>query len=86
MNQLLLHLRLTAPYVNLREVLATGATERRAVFSASQIPGIITAYRDGIRVAFAVAMAGVGISFIFTFFNSWKRLDTRILRSGEGIA
>lgn len=86
MNQLILKVPLVAPSVDPEAVVATGATELRSVFSATQLPGVITAYMSGIRVAFAIVIAGVGISSIFTFFNSWKRLNIEALRSGAAVA
>ncbi|PYH87799.1 hypothetical protein BO71DRAFT_436378, partial [Aspergillus ellipticus CBS 707.79] len=61
-NTLLARLPITAPSVNPAVVIATGATELRAVFAAEQIPGIVDAYVDGVHaaVAIAVGLAGGG--------------------------
>lgn len=53
----------TTPRVNPAVVVATGATEIRGVFPADQIPGILIAYMDGIRIPFAIATGAVGVAF-----------------------
>jgi MFS transporter, DHA2 family, glioxin efflux transporter len=52
----------------------TGASELRAVFTAEQLPGVIQAYMDGLKAAFAVGVGLVGIAFCASFVNPWKRL------------
>lgn len=54
----------TAPDVDPTVVAATGATQIRGVFPSDQIPGILIAYMDGIRVPFAIATGAAGIAFL----------------------
>jgi len=56
-------------------IVGTGATAIRHVFPADQIPGILVAYMAGIKTTFAIAVAGVGMSFVVSLFSSWRRLN-----------
>jgi len=56
-------------------LVATGATQLRNVFTAEQMPGILTAYIAGINAAFAISIAAVGLSFIIALLGNWKRLN-----------
>lgn len=67
---------LTAPEVDPSLVVATGATQLRAVFDTEQIQGILLAYMAGIKVAYAIGIGGIGLAFIFSLLNSWRRLQT----------
>jgi MFS transporter, DHA2 family, glioxin efflux transporter len=67
----------TAPTVNPALVLATGAAELRNVFPAEVLPGVLQAYMWGIKVAFALAIAGSGMSFVFSLFARWNKLNTK---------
>ena len=55
------------------QVITVGATEIRSVFPADQVPGIIVAYMQGIKTAFAVTIAGAGLSFLLCLFGDWKK-------------
>lgn len=62
----------TAPDVNPAAVIATGATEIRDVFPADQVPGILIAYMDGIRIPFAIATGAAGAAFILSCIVGFK--------------
>lgn len=73
-NKIATVLRSSTPDVDVATVIATGATEIRNVFPADQVPGIVIAYMEGLRVTFAIAATAVGLAFVVSFFSSWKRL------------
>ena len=81
-NILLGKLPTTAPTVNPRKVAATGVTELRNVFSADVIPGIISAYMDGLKVAYAIAIAAAGISVLISFASKWRNLKGKAVAGG----
>ncbi|OIW24129.1 efflux pump antibiotic resistance protein, partial [Coniochaeta ligniaria NRRL 30616] len=56
-NQMLKSLAVTAPDVDRAKLLATGVSDIRDVFPAEQVPGILLAYMEGLRVPFAIATA-----------------------------
>ncbi len=85
-NKLISVLPTTAPLVNPLSVVATGATEIRNVFPADQVPGILLAYMDGIKVSFAIAVGAVGAAFVVSLFSSWKRLNPEALSAATGAA
>jgi hypothetical protein len=74
-NQLLLKLATTTPNIDSALLLATGASQLRSVFTAEELPGILVAYMHGLKVAFAIALAAVGLSLCLTPFNSWKKIN-----------
>jgi len=59
--------------VDPKQVVATGATALRDTFSENQLPGIIRAYMEGLKDAFAlgIALAGTGflVDIIALIFN-----------------
>ncbi|PMD41759.1 MFS general substrate transporter [Hyaloscypha variabilis F] len=75
-NQILIKLRTSAPNISPVTLIATGATQLRAVFTAQEIPGVLVAYMAGINAAFAVSIAMVGVSVLLSLCNRWKRMDT----------
>ncbi|KAK0609497.1 major facilitator superfamily-domain-containing protein [Immersiella caudata] len=68
-NKLTQTLQLTAPDLDPLQVVHTGATAIRDVFPAEQVAGVIDAYMVGIRVAFAIAVAGAGLGMVIGLFN-----------------
>jgi hypothetical protein len=74
-NRLLERIPVTAPGVNPALVVATGATDLRKVFSAHDLPGIIAAYLDGLRISFAIAIATACLGFILAFAPRWRKLN-----------
>jgi len=74
-----------APHVSIETLVLTGATEIRRAFDEDTVPIIIQSYMDGLRVAFAIAIACVGVAFVASFFSRWNRLNTSKL-TGAGAA
>ncbi|RDW62640.1 MFS general substrate transporter-37 [Coleophoma crateriformis] len=70
-NVLLKRLTVTAPSISPAAVVATGVTELRNTFLADTIPGIVEAYMDGLKVAYAIAIASVGISIFVALGSKW---------------
>ncbi|QYT00084.1 MFS transporter [Trichoderma simmonsii] len=82
-NVMINNLPKTAPGVNPALVVSTGATDLRKVFSEDQIPGILVAYMQGLKVAFAIGIASSGIAFItIVLFQRWNKLNTAAIASG----
>ncbi|KAI9712456.1 MAG: hypothetical protein M1820_001669 [Bogoriella megaspora] len=75
-NRLIGALTTAAPEVDPGLVIGTGAAELRAVFSVSELPGIISAYQDGIRATFAVSIGMAGLAVFISLLCPWSRLPT----------
>lgn len=75
-----------APGIDPATVVATGATELRHVFSSTEIPGIISSYMEGVAVAFAIAIGGVGLAFVVANCNRWTRLSKEAVEKSGGVA
>ena len=73
-NKLLRELPRLVPDVNPGQVLAVGATGLREAFTPQQLPGILTAYMDGLKVSFALCIALAGISALISFAMPWTNL------------
>jgi hypothetical protein len=73
-NILLSHIKIYDPSVNPLSLLATGATQLRAVFSADQIVGILEAYMDGLHAAFAIAITVAGLATLVSLAAEWRNL------------
>ena len=58
------------------QVIGTGATDVRTVFSPADIPFILRAYVSGIQTAFIVAIALAGACTIIAFGAKWQRLQS----------
>ena len=71
-NKLLQRIPITAPGVDPGLVAVTGATQLRTVFRPEDIPGILVAYMDGLKVAFAIAIATSAVAFIISFTPRWR--------------
>ena len=71
-NKLVQRLPTTAPEVNPQTVALTGASQLRSVFSAQELPGILVAYMDGLKVTFAITIAATCIAFLLAFTPRWK--------------
>ena len=73
-NRLLSRVPATAPGVNPKLVVATGATQLRDVFSKADLPGILVAYMDGLKLVFALAIALSGIAIPIACFAKWANV------------
>ncbi|KAJ9602155.1 hypothetical protein H2200_013275 [Cladophialophora chaetospira] len=81
-NKLLHQLPSKAPTVDAGKVLATGATDLRRVFDAAQIPGILDAYMEGLRVPFAIAVACAALTFVISFAPRWESIKGKVKLDG----
>ncbi|KAJ5493866.1 Major facilitator superfamily domain general substrate transporter [Penicillium fimorum] len=82
-NQLLAHLPISAPQVDPELVSSTGAAQLREVFGPDDLPGILVAYMQGLKTAFAVATALAGCAFLSTFIIPWSKLPTHTPQKGD---
>ncbi|KAM6477507.1 major facilitator superfamily domain-containing protein [Trichoderma sp. SZMC 28011] len=80
-NVMINNLPKTAPGVNPALVVSTGATDLRKVFSEDQIPGILVAYMQGLKAAFAIGIASSGIAFITIVFYVGSQILATLLSS-----
>jgi len=59
----------------------------RIVFTdKDDVVGIITAYMAGIKVAFAIAIAGAGVGLFFCIAGRWKRLNSAAVKEALVVA
>lgn len=71
-----------APQVDRVMIVLTGATEIRTAFPQEVVPEIIYSYMQGIKVAFALAIASAGCAFIVSLFSKWRRLGPGAMAAG----
>lgn len=81
-NRLLQKLPTLAPSVSPALVSSTGITEIRKVFPADVIPGIVTSYLDGLKVAYAVSIALGGVAVLVSFASKWKNIKGKETMGG----
>lgn len=81
-NILIGKLPITAPSVDPASVVSVGVTQIRATFDASVVPGIIQAYMDGLKVAYAIAITSAGISVVVSALSKWKNLKGKVQLGG----
>ena len=75
-NRLVGALATSAPGLDPTLVIGTGAAELRTVFSASELPGIILAYTDGVKAAFGISIGMAGVAVVISLLCPWSRLPT----------
>lgn len=63
-------------------VISAGVTQIRSTFAAASIPGIILAYMDGLKVAYAIALAAAGIAVILGALAKWENLKGKVVMGG----
>ncbi|EXJ81107.1 hypothetical protein A1O3_07395 [Capronia epimyces CBS 606.96] len=85
-NRMLSTLASTAPGVDPATVLVTGATQIRDAFTAAQVPGVVAAYMEGLKVVFAICIGTFGTAFLFATCAGWKKLDPEGLKEAGGAA
>lgn len=73
-NKMLKLIAEKVPDVSPGLVVATGASELRDVFTAEQLPGILDAYMEGIRVPIAIAIALACVSTVLAFAPRWEKI------------
>jgi MFS transporter, DHA2 family, glioxin efflux transporter len=82
---------ITAPGIDLVAVVATGAMQGPALFSADQMPGMLMAYMaymaymadigaDIGAVSLTPAIGATGTAFLFDLFRSWEKIDMETLK------
>ncbi|KAL8799492.1 MAG: hypothetical protein Q9182_005860 [Xanthomendoza sp. 2 TL-2023] len=74
-NRLIGSLPDNAPGVDAAHVLSVGATALRGSFSGAQLQGVIASYLSGIHLAFALAIAAVGLTLPAAVLAPWKKFD-----------
>lgn len=75
-NQAIDKLQTSAPGVDKTQLIDTGASALRKVFTAEELPGVLIAYMHGLKAVFAVSIAFCGIAFLTTLAIPWERLAT----------
>ncbi|KAI1412764.1 putative MFS transporter [Hypoxylon sp. FL1857] len=65
-----------APNVDPLQVLHTGATEIWDVFSGDELDGVLHAYTQGVKGAFALGLAGAAFSVLVSFTIPTKKLPS----------
>ncbi|KAK6583081.1 hypothetical protein PZA11_004157 [Diplocarpon coronariae] len=64
------------------DVLKVGVTEIRSHFDADVVPGIILSYLQGLKAAYAIAIACSGIAVISSLFSKWTNLKGKVQAGG----
>lgn len=77
-NKLLARLPVTAPGVDKALVLVTGASDLRSVFSPEQLPGILSAYLDGLRVPYTIALVLSCVAVVLSFAPRMESIRGKI--------
>lgn len=80
------HVLKNAPQVDLGTLVLTGATEIRHAFPLDQQPLIIAGYMAGLKVVFAICVAGTGVATVIGLFTRWQKLKQEDLAAGGGMA
>ncbi|KAI0157178.1 major facilitator superfamily transporter [Hypoxylon sp. FL1284] len=73
-NTLIQQIVLTSPEVDPMQLVATGATAIRQVFSPDLIPGILEAYMSALKVALGIAIGGTGLATVTSMFMPWEKM------------
>ena len=77
-NKLIERIPITAPGADVAQVIMTGASELRSTYHGEQLAGILTAYMDGLRVPFAIAIACAAVSTLLAFAPRWESIKGKI--------
>lgn len=81
---MLAKLSVSAPGVDAQQLINTGASELRNVFTPEELPGILVAYMHGLKAAFAVSIGFGGLAFLTTLTIPWGRLRTHAPDTKQG--
>ncbi|KZP00729.1 MFS general substrate transporter [Calocera viscosa TUFC12733] len=73
-NVLINRLAITAPSVDPAQVIATGASDLHQVFSADVLPGVLRAYMDGLKAAYALAAGALSVASMLSVFVEWTSI------------
>lgn len=74
------------PGIDVEAVVQTGATEIRDVFSSSEVVGIVASYMTGLKLTFAIAIAGAGLGVVASVCNDHKRLGKEAVKDTGAVA
>lgn len=77
-NKLIARAAVLVPSANQTLVVMTGASQLRSTFHGPQLAGILTAYMDGLRVPFAIAIACAAVSTLIAFAPKWQKIKVRM--------
>ncbi|KAH8588731.1 putative efflux pump antibiotic resistance protein [Bisporella sp. PMI_857] len=72
-NTMIKKLAETAPHINPRVVVATGATQIREAFP-NDIDSILLGYMDGLKATFAISTGMIGFAALLSVLSPWKKL------------
>lgn len=72
-----------APGIDTDKVVLTGATRIRESFSADEVPLILDAYTEGIKLAFGLAIGATGAALILSLMYN-REMITGWRRSARG--
>ncbi|KAL4899641.1 hypothetical protein BDW74DRAFT_188945 [Aspergillus multicolor] len=73
-NVLITRVRETVPELSPDAVAGAGASDFRAIFPPEQLPGVLEAYMDGLKGAFAVATAMLALRAPLALLPRWEKL------------
>jgi hypothetical protein len=76
-NELIKSLIKNVPDADPAMVLARGAIDIRKIFPESQVPGIIQAYMNGLKVSFILVIALLACSTLVGLATPWINIKTR---------
>ncbi|KZT52961.1 MFS general substrate transporter [Calocera cornea HHB12733] len=74
-NTLVRSLAHTAPGVEPGRVIATGASALHDAFTAAELPGVLSAYMDGLKAAYALGLAALGGAALLSAGMEWRTLE-----------
>ncbi|OJJ05783.1 hypothetical protein ASPVEDRAFT_894952 [Aspergillus versicolor CBS 583.65] len=77
-NQILVNVPKVAPSVDPEGLVAVGVTSLRDTYTADQMPGVLLAYMDGLKAAFAVSIGMAGVAFLLSFLSKWARINVQL--------
>ncbi|KAK6431951.1 hypothetical protein LTR95_011884 [Oleoguttula sp. CCFEE 5521] len=83
-NQLLLSVRASLPQVDAFQILGTGATAIRQVFTPEELPAILAGYTVALKAVFAIATAGFGVATLISLLGSWALLPKGAVEKAAG--
>jgi hypothetical protein len=81
-NTLTRRLSATAPNVDPNAVVIAGVSQIRQTFSPQDMPGIILAYMDGLKVAYTIAISCAGIAVLISTASKWTNLKGKMQVGG----
>lgn len=83
-NRLLQAFASNAPEMNAMQILATGASEIREVFSGQSLKAVVEAYMIGVKAIFAFSLAGAAVMVLISLAIPFKKLPMDAKATPEG--